>query len=120
LLTDDDDPINNANRDSVVSTVFSTTFTVTPGDVAPSSVSGQSLLYIDLETDVALLQGESYAFHFRPDVDLNDYVSPSGPAALLRRNRGRKLQRRFRPSDKRPVLWHRRRVPAAITQLGQH
>ena len=58
--------LNPTDQDQVVSTVGSETFTIEPGDVAPSTASSDSLLFIDLDTDLALVTGQSYAFHLYP------------------------------------------------------
>ena len=66
LLTD---PDGGSDPDRVVSTVATSTFTIEPGDVAPSSTGSPSYLFIDLDDDVALVEGQDYAFHLYADSD---------------------------------------------------
>ena len=82
LLTD---PDGGDNPDRVVSTVATSSFTIEPGDVSPSSTGSFSYLFIDLDTDVALVDGEDYAFHLYPDSDPSNienqrlYFAETGP-----------------------------------------
>ena len=61
------DLLSDTNPDEIVTTLATVDITIEPGDVSPSSASSPSLLFIDLDTDLALVNGEDYAIHLFPD-----------------------------------------------------
>ena len=61
------DLLSETNRDEIETTLATVDITIEPGDVRPSSTSSTSLLFIDLDTDLALINGRDYAIHLFPD-----------------------------------------------------
>ena len=61
------DLLSETNRDEIVTTLALVDITIEPGDVSPSTASSSSLLFIDFDTDLALINGRDYAIHLFPD-----------------------------------------------------